>query len=376
MQRHLVRKVLEPQGFEVIRADQDNDPGAITPRVLSLIQQADLVIADLSSLNPNVFYEVAVAHGFGRPVVHIQRADEQIPFDVKDLRILRYRMDDPDDLETAQERLWEYSNHALEHADELETPLSAAGRFLRIAESGDPVVESQAEVARALDALRAEVLSSIQAPSVSAEEFNALVAPAKRLGVARISEDGVAGDEMKERLVSARSIRILSTSAVRLVEIYKRSLAEALSGGCVIRLLLPHPEGLFVQNVEEVESRRLRQDADIAGQIQTVEAILLDALNEAARMPARWGISTLGTVEIGYFTTHLRSTMVLCDESWGWLTLTLPPLRAAETPSLELNNAGHGSLLLACITHFDDTWNTIQAPDSVKRLAVREVTLE
>ena len=91
VQRHLVRRVLEPHGFEVIRADQDNDPGAITPRVLSLIQQADLVIADLSTLNPNVFYEVGIAHTLGKEVILITQSIDDVPFDLRHLRCIPYQ---------------------------------------------------------------------------------------------------------------------------------------------------------------------------------------------------------------------------------------------------------------------------------------------
>ena len=62
--RHLVRKAIEPLGFKVIRGDEDDFPGLITTRTIDLIQSADLIVVDLSGGNPNVFYEMAVAHGF------------------------------------------------------------------------------------------------------------------------------------------------------------------------------------------------------------------------------------------------------------------------------------------------------------------------
>ncbi len=76
--KHLVRKALGNE-FQVLRADEDDDPGSITPRMIASILEADLIVADLSGNNPNVFYEVAVAHGFRKPTVHIQTASDRLP---------------------------------------------------------------------------------------------------------------------------------------------------------------------------------------------------------------------------------------------------------------------------------------------------------
>jgi hypothetical protein len=84
--RHLVRGALEPYGFLVLRGDQDTNPGLITPRILTSIAEADLIVADLSRLNPNVFYELAVAHALQKPIVHLQTEGESLPFDIQNLR--------------------------------------------------------------------------------------------------------------------------------------------------------------------------------------------------------------------------------------------------------------------------------------------------
>jgi hypothetical protein len=144
--KHIVRKALVPLGCEVERADEDSNPGLITPRVIAAIQSADLVVIDLSGLNPNVFYEMAVAHGFHRPVVHIQRTGERTPFDVKDMRTIRYDLGDLDDVDQAREKLAQSARTALSSPDEVGTPLRSAGKFLAVEQSTDPAVEAQAEV--------------------------------------------------------------------------------------------------------------------------------------------------------------------------------------------------------------------------------------
>jgi len=86
--KHLVRKALQPEPLncKVDRADEDTDPGSITPRMLNAIMIADLVVIDLTDHNPNVFYEMAIAHGYRRPCVHVITEGQKIPFDVRIIR--------------------------------------------------------------------------------------------------------------------------------------------------------------------------------------------------------------------------------------------------------------------------------------------------
>src|SRR3954471_6032863 len=57
-------------GFVVARADEISDPGMINDQVIVKIISAQLVVADLSFLNPNVFYEIGLRHATGKPIVH------------------------------------------------------------------------------------------------------------------------------------------------------------------------------------------------------------------------------------------------------------------------------------------------------------------
>ena len=69
--RHLVRPVVEPLGYKAIRADEIDKLGIITSQVLNHVVEDDLVIADLTERNPNVFYELAIRHAISRPFVQM-----------------------------------------------------------------------------------------------------------------------------------------------------------------------------------------------------------------------------------------------------------------------------------------------------------------
>jgi hypothetical protein len=91
--RDLVKPALESAGFEVFRADEEMRAGNIRTDMFQELLLADLVVADLSIDNPNVWYELGVRHALRkRGVVQITSRRDQTPFDVLTERSVRYRV--------------------------------------------------------------------------------------------------------------------------------------------------------------------------------------------------------------------------------------------------------------------------------------------
>lgn len=65
------------------RVDEQFFSERILDRIYNQIAKADLVIADMTGRNPNVFYEVGYAHALGKPTVLLTQKVEDIPFDLK-----------------------------------------------------------------------------------------------------------------------------------------------------------------------------------------------------------------------------------------------------------------------------------------------------
>jgi hypothetical protein len=84
--------VIEPACNEVrllvVRADQMNSPGRITEQIVQAIAACRVLLADVSGRNPNVHYELGIAHTLNKPVIMIADSTDSLIFDTKDERTI------------------------------------------------------------------------------------------------------------------------------------------------------------------------------------------------------------------------------------------------------------------------------------------------
>jgi hypothetical protein len=85
-----LQQAVTESGMRCQRADDIWINNHVVDDIINLIWRARVVIADLSSKNPNVFYETGIAHTLGREVIQIAQSMEDIPFDLRGIRSLTY----------------------------------------------------------------------------------------------------------------------------------------------------------------------------------------------------------------------------------------------------------------------------------------------
>ena len=93
--KDFIKPALETAGFAVFRADDEMRAGDIRTDMFQELLLADLVVADLSIDNPNVWYELGVRHALrARGVIGIRCQRDYMPFDVYTDRAIKYRIKD------------------------------------------------------------------------------------------------------------------------------------------------------------------------------------------------------------------------------------------------------------------------------------------
>jgi hypothetical protein len=92
----IFKPAIEKAGLHPVRADAEIfATGKIMDQVWRGIREARVLVAELTSKNPNVFYELGLAHAQEKPVVLIASNEEDVPFDLRHIRVILYDRNDP-----------------------------------------------------------------------------------------------------------------------------------------------------------------------------------------------------------------------------------------------------------------------------------------
>lgn len=87
---HIYVPAIEAADLKSCRADDLYRPGTIVQDIWDYTKSAKLVLADLTGRNPNVFYELGLAHALAKPVILLSETIDEVPFDLRALRVIEY----------------------------------------------------------------------------------------------------------------------------------------------------------------------------------------------------------------------------------------------------------------------------------------------
>ncbi len=93
---HIYDPAIKKAGLKAVRADADIfGTGKIIDQIWSGINSAKVLVAELTTRNPNVFYELGLAHALNKPVVLVSSNEQDVPFDLQHIRVIYYDVTDP-----------------------------------------------------------------------------------------------------------------------------------------------------------------------------------------------------------------------------------------------------------------------------------------
>lgn len=186
-------KAIEGAGLEPKRADDLFRSSNIVHDIWHLVTTSRLLLADLTGKNPNVFYELGLAHAARKPVLLVTQSIDDVPFDLRALRIITYDVEHP-----AWGQLLR-ANITNGLKETLESPERSVLPTFLTQEPTDGVPTMSADELRILDleqqisSLRSEVRSPVvRRERLSPDEAEALVA--------RYLGEGVPPDLIVERV--------------------------------------------------------------------------------------------------------------------------------------------------------------------------------
>ena len=87
---YLIVTGLQDAGYTVKRADDIKSQSNIIGDIIENIIKSDLIVADLTGANPNVYYELGIAHALNKKVILITQEIDELPFDLRSYRVVSY----------------------------------------------------------------------------------------------------------------------------------------------------------------------------------------------------------------------------------------------------------------------------------------------
>lgn len=212
---------IESTGLIPRRADDLYRPSSIVNDIWALTQQAKVILADLSGKNPNVFYELGLAHAVAKPAILVAESIEDVPFDLRALRVIIYDKNEPEWGTTLREKIEAAINEVL--ASPLESVLPT---FLKVKDSTPKKTVTKAE--KELISLRQDMdllKHELQRQEVSARSSRRHLTASEVELVRRYIKDGAPDEYIVRRIVN----RGVSASVAKIVTRNLRSLIESES---------------------------------------------------------------------------------------------------------------------------------------------------
>jgi len=142
---YIIEEAVSDYDYFVSRADKMDEPGSITSQIIEKIAESDLVIADLTGHNPNVFYELAVRHATGEPYIQLIDSSETIPFDISDIRTIQYGLG-VEEADEAKQEIAAQLDALEEEEPEFDNPISRSAEMQSLRESPDSTDQTLGEL--------------------------------------------------------------------------------------------------------------------------------------------------------------------------------------------------------------------------------------
>jgi hypothetical protein len=133
--RDLIREPLSSLGLSPLRSDEIEKPGSIDRDMFTQIATAPFAVVDITTLNPNVFYELGARHALRRNVTLVIRHRDvaPAPFNIGGLRVLQYPSESGS-LAESGEAIRRFLEAAIRETS-TDSPIEAAGRLIDAVES-------------------------------------------------------------------------------------------------------------------------------------------------------------------------------------------------------------------------------------------------
>ncbi|WP_051371647.1 hypothetical protein [Vibrio parahaemolyticus] len=200
----IIKPAVEAAGMKAVRADETVNTNLIQLDILRKVIESDIAICDMSSKNPNVFYELGVRQAFDKPTVLMIDDVTPAPFDVSSLRYVEYKKDmGYRDVKSAIEKLTQTIIETYQKKDDK----AEINSLIRLMELTAPAQLNQTDISaedraaiqvneltaavHSMQATQNKILKSIESDLSKPLKFKAYNSKANQLSIDEILEEAL-----------------------------------------------------------------------------------------------------------------------------------------------------------------------------------------
>jgi hypothetical protein len=88
--RDVIAPIAVDMDFAPYRADDVYRPGLVLHDIIQGLVESEVIVAEITPPNPNVFYELGYAHALGKPTILLAERGRELPFDIRGYRCIFY----------------------------------------------------------------------------------------------------------------------------------------------------------------------------------------------------------------------------------------------------------------------------------------------
>jgi hypothetical protein len=292
----------------------DELPGIITENICQQLQSAELVVAVLTDFNPNVFYELGIRHTLSNNTLLMIDKTQKIPFDTKYINTVQY----------------DGNESELVKVEAVLTDM--IGKYYKTGNIKDSIVRKYLPV---LGLYQEAGIAAVYPNQDKDPNHNAI---------------------LRTKIEKAVSIKIIQTTGKNLLENFMLQFREAIIKGAVIQILIAQKDSSFLTDVADIEIKAGQRSTNINKELEYIHNNIMPEINSVN--------DKIGRIEMRFYRTEFRTGMILTrdglDETWGWITMALPPIKSKETTSFEITENRDAkkeeTMYYQCEKHFDELW--------------------
>lgn len=206
--------------FKLVRADKISKPGLIDAQIIGYLASSELVVADLTNLNPNVFYEIGIRHAARKPIIHMHEENQKIPFDVTLFRSLPFSLREPSELRAARSSLEELIDAVLAPDFEIDNPVTRAIDKIGLERTATPAeqilsrqVESLALRISEIEKVKGGQISVLPSKNLESESEKGKIKAA--LKIHRVNGDAIDNNDIDDILIYLSKFLYVNNPIIR-----------------------------------------------------------------------------------------------------------------------------------------------------------------